>query len=240
MEHISKLLPKAVEQLAQPTSVVPVNTTESVEFNQFETFNDPQLKTMRTAAEQFISDVIACGNPHWLSLLGTSGAGKTMLAKTIFRAFKQTMDWKINWPATEKTKTESDPYGRIIRHRGDYIPWRRLAQLLRDGEYRIFDDLCALSFLVVDDIGAEYGTPFIDAKLYELCSRREGKWTVLTANLSLSDIERRIDARIASRMIRSDSVVVDVNVPDFNLRTKTRAPEPKTFKDVQRIMAGSD
>lgn len=101
---------------------------------------------------------------------------------------------------------------------------------MREGEYRVLDDLCQLSFLVVDDIGAEHGSAFINSKLYDLCARRETKWTVFTGNLSLSDIEQQIDARIASRMIRNGSVVVDVNVPDFNLR------KPTTFKEVRTIM----
>lgn len=153
-----------------------------------------------------------------------------MLAKWIYRQFKKTIDWQINWPASKASQTPDNPHGRIIRFRGDYVSWGTLARQLREGEYRILDDLCHLNFLVVDDIGAEYGTDFINSKLYELCSRRENKWTVFTANLSLSDIEQRIDTRVASRMIRNGSVVVDVDVTDFNLR------KPETFQDVKRIM----
>jgi DNA replication protein DnaC len=185
---------------------------------EFETFGDPQLELMKAAAESFLDDMRYGESPRWVSFLGSSGAGKTMLAKWIISIFKRDLDWKINWPATERTKTESQPYGRIIRYRGGYQTWAGIARSMRDGDYRVLDDLCELTFLVIDDIGAEYGTDFINAKLYELLSRRERKWTVITGNLSLSDIEQRIDARIASRMIRHGSVVVDVNVPDFNLR----------------------
>lgn len=177
---------------------------------------------MKAAAERFVLEMLGGLPPRWLSLLGTSGAGKTMLAKWIKFVFKQHLDWKINWPATEQTKTDTQPNGRIIRHRGGYVAWTQVAGWLRDREFRMFDDICALSFLVVDDIGAEYGSPFVNAKLYELCSRREQKWTVFTGNLSLSNIEQQLDARIASRMIRHGSVVIDVDVSDFNLRDKTQ------------------
>lgn len=186
----------------------------------FQTLGDPTLELMKAAAESFIDDMRYGEPPRWLSLLGSSGAGKTMLAKWIKQIFKRDLDWKINEAATRLTQTPDQPHRRIIRYRGEYSSWARIARLLRDGEYRILDDLCNVSFLVVDDIGAEHGTEFINSKLYELCSRRENKWTVFTANLSLSDIEQRIDARIASRMIRHGSVVVDVNVQDFNLRPK--------------------
>lgn len=185
---------------------------------------------MRFAAEQFVSDMILKKPPRWISFLGSSGAGKTMLARWINQMFKKHLDWKIDWPKSEKTKTPNNPFGEIIRDRGDYVSWASIARHLREGSYRVLDDLCQLSFLVLDDIGAEYGTPFIDAKLYELLSRREKKWTVITGNLSLSDIEQRIDTRISSRMIRHGSVVVDVDVTDFNLRDLT------AFQKVQSEM----
>lgn len=218
MEHIKDILEKTVELLGPQTSEDSGNMTELVRCDQFQTFNDPQLEQMKSAAERFIADILSKKSPYWISLIGSSGAGKTMLGKWIYGQFKAKLDWEIDWPATERTRSPARPYGEIIRHRGDYTSWRRVANLLREGEHRMFDDLCAVRFLFVDDIGAEYGSPFVDAKLYELCSRREGKWTIFTANLSLADIENRIDARVASRMIRHGSVVVDVDVKDFNLR----------------------
>lgn len=199
---------------------MPVNTITLAKCEAFLTFDDPQLTQMKSAAERFALEMLGGLPPRWLSLLGTSGAGKTMLAKWIKGIFKEHLDWKINWPATEQTKTASQPYGRLIRHRGEYQTWASIARDLREQEYRKFDDLCALTFLVVDDIGSEYPSAFVNSKLYELCSRREHKWTVFTGNLSLADIEQQMDARIASRMIRNGSVVVDVNVPDFNLRER--------------------
>lgn len=89
--------------------------------------------------------------------------------------------------------------------------------MLREGEYRWFEDLCEERLLILDDIGSEYQTGFVAAKLYELLSLRVQKWTVITANLSTEQLSE-VDARIASRMIRGYSVVVDVDVPDFNLR----------------------
>lgn len=222
MEHIKDILGKVAAELSEPpTSDESGSTTVLEKCEAFLTLRDEHLERMRFAAEQFVADMLAHKPPRWISFLGSSGAGKTMLARWINSMFKRHLDWQIDWPKTERTKTALNPFGEIIRDRGDYVSWARIARLLRDGEYRVLDDLCVLSFLVLDDIGAEYGTPFIDAKLYELLSRRERKWTVITGNLSLSDIEQRIDARISSRMIRHGSVVIDVDVPDFNLRDRS-------------------
>ena len=143
-----------------------------------------QLETAR-----FITAYKRGYSPRWISLLGTSGAGKTMLAKEI---------WRICG--------------------GRFVTWTRVANMLREGEYRWFSDLMREHIVILDDIGSEYATPFIAAKLYEFLSERVGLWTVITCNLSLADIGNKLDVRIASRMLRGDSRVVDVEVPDFNLR----------------------
>ena len=57
-------------------------------------------------------------------------------------------------------------------------------------------------------------------KLYNLLNAREGKFTVITANLTLEDFNQQMDARIASRLIRNGSVVVDVIAEDFNMRER--------------------
>jgi hypothetical protein len=87
---------------------------------------------------------------------------------------------------------------------------------------------------ILDKIGGEVDLDFMEtetkseatvprhgmsaSKLYDVLESRLGKWTVLTANVSLSQIGELLDPRIASRMIRNNSVVVDVNLPDWNLR----------------------
>jgi DNA replication protein DnaC len=101
---------------------------------------------------------------------------------------------------------------------GHLIPWYRIIGWLRDGDYRLFNDFCAERLITVDDIGSEYATDFSRAKLYELFARRDGKWTLFTANLSLEKISQLLDTRIASRMVRHNAVVVEADVPDFNLR----------------------
>lgn len=190
MEHIKDILPKAVEELVQPTKESPVSTLALEKLVHFQTLNDPQLEQMKTEAARFITAFKRGLEPRWLSLLGTSGAGKTMLAKLIHKVCG-----------------------------GRFILWTRIATNLREGEYRWFEDfVLAEQLLIVDDIGSEYKTDFIVAKLFEMLNRRVKRWTVLTANLSLEQIGLCFDPRIASRMIRDNSKVVDVDVPDWNLR----------------------
>jgi DNA replication protein DnaC len=146
---------------------------------------------MKVETARFITAYKRGYSPRWLSLLGPSGAGKTMLARRV----KEICE-------------------------GEFVTWMRVTNMLREGEYRWFDDLKREKLLILDDIGSEYKSPFILAKLYELLSERVGKWSVITANLSLEQVGDELETRIASRMIRDENIVVDVDVPDFNTREK--------------------
>lgn len=189
---------------------------------------------MKVTAAGFVDDMENARHPYWLSLLGTSGAGKTMLAKIIWRHFRDRFHMEIDWPATRETQGPNCPYGRIIRHRGGYINWGdAINNRMLKGDYDFLEDMREYRFFVIDDIASEYERhrELSASKLYNVMEARLGKWTVLTANLSLEQIGNSLDTRIASRMLRNASVVMDVNVPDFNLRKP-----PETFQDVKRIM----
>lgn len=210
MEQINELIPQSIATLAHPTPAAAANTPEWVapKFNwHFETFGEPMLEGMLREAIRFCDDMSAGKRPRWLSLLGSSGAGKTHLAKRICAAFRMGPGWFVE-PRTGAT---------LIRP-GGFASWRMTVNDLRNGNYGRFRDLCDFWFIGLDDIGVEQKTDFITSKLDELCDARLDKWTVLTGNLSLEQIHDRLSARIASRLLRNGSVVVDVDVPDFSLR----------------------
>lgn len=166
---------------------------------------------MLAAAETFCYEMLAAGPPRWLSFVGPSGAGKTHLAKKISAFFRKHLAGTL--------RPGQDESSRWKMH-GGFISWRKLTDQIRDGDFGKFRDICTDDFLALDDIGAEHKSEFVTAKLDQLFDSRQGKWTVVTGNLSLSEIKDSMDARIASRMIRNGSVVVDVDVPDFNLRKR--------------------
>lgn len=216
----------------------PRSTKAWGDFQAFETLSDPQLQRMKLSAVSFVDDMLNARHPYWLSLLGTSGAGKTMLAKMIWRQFRTTLDREIDWPSMERTQGPSCPHGRIIRYHGGYINWGDAInnRMLR-GDFDFLEDMRDYSFFVIDDIASEHERhrELSASKLYNVLEARLGKWTVLTANLSLEQIGTNLDTRIASRMLRNESVVVDVNVHDYNLRRRDSAVS-KTFQDVKKIM----
>lgn len=57
--------------------------------------------------------------------------------------------------------------------------------------------------LILDDLGAEFTTPFTDAALYNIINTRINtrRPTVISTNLKLNEIEARYEKRISSRLI---------------------------------------
>lgn len=90
---------------------------------------------------------------------------------------------------------------------------------LRSGsEYERIAEMRRWPFLVLDEVFAERDTTgFATEHLTTLLCSRVGRWTVITSNLGLAEIQK-YDMRLASRMIRGGSMVVEVNTKDFSSR----------------------
>ncbi len=56
--------------------------------------------------------------------------------------------------------------------------------------------------LILDDLGSELTTPFVQSALYQLLNTRltSGRATVISSNLSMDDVKRRYTPQIASRL----------------------------------------
>lgn len=136
-----------------------------------------------------------------------------MLARIITRFFSRHLDGM-------EDENLSVPHERRYLRRGGFKPWATVMQDVLDGDYSGIRDMKQDWFLCLDDIGAEYGRnrELSVSKLYDILSSREHRFTVITANLTLEDVNTTMDARIASRLLRNGSVVVDVDAPDFNLK----------------------
>ena len=56
--------------------------------------------------------------------------------------------------------------------------------------------------LILDDLGSEFTTPFVQAALYEVINTRlvEGKHTVISSNLDMNGVRQRYTPQVASRL----------------------------------------
>ena len=191
---------------------IPATTAEwenSLDLSEFETCGDDQLVRMRRAAAHFLADMVQGHPPRWLSLLGTSGAGKTFLADLILAAVKR----------HKLSETEVSLAGISYAGTVRMIFEVSLERMLQSREWGRFGDICNARFAVIDEIMGDLVPREISGpKLASLAERRLNRWTVFTANVGLQAIKEMRDARIASRMLRGGSEVIDVDVIDFNLR----------------------
>jgi DNA replication protein DnaC len=85
-------------------------------------------------------------------------------------------------------------------------------------EEELINNYASCEVLVLDDLGAEKESEFVIVTLYLIIDRRNryGRKTIITTNLSLSEIEEKLGARIASRL--SEMKIIKINMPDYRKR----------------------
>lgn len=174
----------------------------------FEAFH-PALECVMPAIKRFATDVIEQRvQPYWLSILGPSGIGKTLALRQLF--------WMLSrndhlWPIP------TGGGGERMAQCAHIIPGKDLTDWAAPCEYGRYD------LLYVEDIGSgafgDRGSGAVLAsRIAELLSYRDRRWTLLCANMDRRAIAEKLDPRIASRLKRDGSVMLQLpdDVPDFN------------------------
>lgn len=176
-----------------PVEQAPGGTTwESFFGADLANFSEEERENMRAlfdSAGQFYSAICNGWPARWFTALGSTGIGKTWLCDKLWtrirHRFNSSSDYyhrKISWPAFEE---------RLHRKPAD------------PAAVAEFRDMQKWAVLYLDDI---YGgpDPWGDKTydIFTLLDRRIGKWTVITSNKSIEEVQAH-DPRIADRMIRA-------------------------------------
>ena len=142
------------------------------------------LSACRSYAEFF-----GTSSPKNLFLNGTPGLGKTFLSACIARVVSE-KGYSVVYD------TASNIFSRF-----------ETKKFAKDGEEARQADqdtrrYLRCDLLILDDLGSEFTTPFVQAALYELINTRlvEGKHTVISSNLNLGAIRQRYTPQVASRL----------------------------------------
>lgn len=181
----------------------------------FQTFQDPNLINALNHVAKFVQDAQKqpAAPPHWLTLSGDTGTGKSHLARQIWRHFM--------------SKPDFNPFSCRVFPR--WIYWPGLVDAMRDINNRekcadatmVYDDMQRWPHAAIDDPGVERDqTGFAAEKFANLMERRVGKWTVITTNLDLPQISEKMGARIADRFIRGGNRFVKMNCASYALRKR--------------------
>lgn len=180
------------------------------------TCNDPKLELLAETIGLWLQDIKREEPPRWLVLLGHSGTGKTMCARRLWK-------WIVKHKPFNPIHTEYVPY---------FVHWPTFVkEQLREQEYGAYRDMARWPFLVLDDIGAERdATGFSTEHLTSLLNHREFRWTIITSNLLLKEWDS-VDARIADRLLRHNSRIVEITAESYQDRpaaqTATALAAPK-------------
>jgi DNA replication protein DnaC len=131
--------------------------------------------------------------PVWLSLLGSSGIGKSHMADEVWEWLKG-----------------RDGFNRPSH---DHYPvklyWPKFIEQLRDLEgpaKRMLIDAMSWKYVYIDDIFAERDSTGFSVDMFaKLIGARHNRFTIITSNKHLHEIEE-IDVRMSDRILRGELV----------------------------------
>lgn len=181
------------------------NLCSEPQFEGFNTLDDIELQKMERYAMAFCLEARTrhISKGLWLSFVGNSGNGKTMLSEMIYKRVKSMSNFRQH-------ESLLKPCQRVF--------WPELVSELRAGEFYRVKELGDCNLVLLDEVVIEHDpTGFVKDRLCELLKRRAKKWTILTSNLTLEAI-KNIDTRIASMMVRDGSAVVGCKAMDYAMR----------------------
>lgn len=142
------------------------------------------LSTCRSYAENF--DAVPHRN---LFFNGPPGLGKTFLSACIARVVSE-KGYSVVYD------TAANIFSRFEK--------RKFARFGEETQQAEADTRRYLTcdLLILDDLGSEFTSPFVQAALYEVINTRlvEGKHTVISSNLNLEGVRQRYSPQVASRL----------------------------------------
>lgn len=167
----------------------------------FEVYH-PGLREVLPAVQAWCSAVIRHEPPRrWLSLLGPSGVGKTHILKQALACLRSATARGL-WKIPTATGQRSPEMAHLI-------------PAVDQQDFRAPRDYARYDLIYIEDIGSgatlDKGAGAVTrSRVAELLQLRSNKWTLMDANLYRREIEHQLDGRIASRLKRDGSWMVEV------------------------------
>jgi len=180
-------------------------------------YQNLSLKNFQPQADEVATARSAISRSAGIIISGPCGTGKTLLGLGVF----------LDWYATELTESSaadslSPPQKGLFVSSQDLA--RELAQLGRRGEFKFLQKYDAYDFLFIDDFGAELSNDrsrHVFSVLIDQRYRRVRR-ILITTNLTLQDLAKLYDDRMASRIA---AMCTTIRLEGLDRRL-VREPEP--------------
>jgi len=153
-----------------------------------------QMRHALESAKGFVESFLKNRYSRGLFFFGTPGTGKTHLCVAIIREIFSRSQREINRNDIKFTTIT------------DFLTEIKESYNTSCSEKSIMDKYTGCKLLVLDDLGKEYSkgesNTWADEKLYELIDTRYKKLLpmIITTNLGLTQLERKIDSAVVSRI----------------------------------------
>lgn len=87
-------------------------------------------------------------------------------------------------------------------------------------EEEIFQGIRTVDLLIIDDIGSENITEFVQEKMFEIINARyiTKKPTIFTSNLTFDELLKKISNRTVDRIIELSTVILKINCDSYRLK----------------------
>ena len=164
-------------------------------------YSECRLDTFQ-GKDNLVADLRRLEKNRSLILYGNTGCGKTHLAVALM---------------ANSRLPERDMYFIDVRYLLD-----KFRETYRDGASMTATEMLTkysnIPLLVLDDLGAEKETSYVTEKIGQLIDWRlaDDRWTIITTNLTLSALEKKYDARTASRLNTLE--YFHINMTDYRKR----------------------
>lgn len=180
--------------------------------------DNPALIAAKGIAMKFVKDIQEhpWDDGYCLTLAGKSGIGKSMLAKIIMA------ELRLNaWGRCDAIPRKLAG-GKLLSFTARLFDMRKVSDGFKVGNYGIVERMEEESLAVLDDVGADHDPSRVTAsKTDRILRSRNGRWTIVTVNLSLAEIGDKLDNRIASFLIRDNNRFLEISADDFAKRKLT-------------------
>lgn len=201
------LTQRILQMLYSKSNVGDVLERENFDTLSYDEYSDSEYEIMKPIIEKCkaYSEKFPEGNENIL-FAGKPGVGKTFLSNCIAKAILDKGYSVIYFTSVQLFDTLSKyAYSYDFSEDSDGMK----------------DDISTCDLLIIDDLGTEALTKFVESQLFNIINERiiRSKATIISTNLSISDINERYSERVLSRLVGNYSMI-KLDISDIRFKSR--------------------